>query len=137
MSQENLEIIQTLFEAFKQRDVETMGSLMDPEVEWDATRFGGVVPDVAGVYHGAEGTQRLWRTWLSSWKDLQFEYELRHTDDQVVALIRNQRQWGRHSGIETEIQPYACVYTVRDGKVFRVCFYADHESALEAAGLSE
>ena len=60
-----------------------------------------------------------------------------HTDDQVVALIRNQRQWGRHSGIETEIQPYAFVYTLRDGKVVRVCFYPDHESALEAVGLSE
>ena len=44
---------------------------------------------------------------------------------------------GAARGIETEIQPYAFLYTLRDGKVVRVCFYPDHESALEAAGLQE
>jgi ketosteroid isomerase-like protein len=137
MSQENVEIIQTLFEAFQQRDVKTMESLMAPEVEWDATRFVGVIPDLVGVYHGTEGTQRFWRTWLSSWKDLVFEHELRDAGDEVVALIHNQRQWGRHSGIETEVPDYAWVYTVRRGKVVRGCFYPDHRSGLEAAGLSD
>jgi ketosteroid isomerase-like protein len=137
MSQENVDIIQTLFEAFRRRDVKTMESLMAPEVEWDATRFAVMVPDLVGVYRGAEGTQRFWRTWLSSWKDLVFEHEFRDVGDEVVALIRNQRQWGRHSGIETEVPPYAWVYTVRGGKVVRACFYPDHQSGLKAAGLSE
>ena len=39
--------------------------------------------------------------------------------DEVVALIDNQRQWGRHSGIETQMPPYALVFTFRDGKVVR------------------
>ncbi len=137
MSQENVEIVRVLFEAFQRRDVKTMESFLAPEVEWDATRFAGIVPDLVGVYRGPEGTQRFWRTWLSSWKDLVFEHEFRATGDQVVALISNQRQWGRHSGIETEIPPYAFVYTVRGGKVVRVCFYPDHQSALEAVGLEE
>jgi ketosteroid isomerase-like protein len=137
MSHQNVEIIQALFEAFQRRDVKTMESLMAPEVEWDATRFAGMIPDLAGVYQGAEGTQRFWRTWLSSWRDLVFEHEFRDTGDEVVALIRNQRQWGRHSGIETEIPPYAWVYTVRGGRVVRGCFYPDHQSALEAVGLKD
>jgi ketosteroid isomerase-like protein len=137
MSEENVDVIRDLFEAFNRRDVKAMESLMAPEVEWDATRFVGVVPDLAGVYRGAEGTQRFWRTWLSSWKELVFEHDLRDAGDEVVALIRNQRQWGRHSGIETEIPPYAWVYTVRGGRVVRACFYPDHQSALEAVGLSE
>jgi ketosteroid isomerase-like protein len=70
-------------------------------------------------------------------KDIVFEYELRDAGEDVIALVRNQRQWGRHSGVETEIQPYAWTYTVRDGKVVRGCFYPDHQSALEAAGLRE
>ena len=137
MSQENVEAIRTLFEAFFRRDVKTMESFMAPEVEWDATRFAGLIPDLAGVYRGAEGTRNFWRTWLSSWKDLRFEYELRDTGEDVVALIHDQRQWGRHSGIETELPPYAWLYTLRGGKVIRASFYPDQESALEAAGLRE
>ena len=137
MSQENVEVVNALFEAFLRRDVKTMESLMAPEVEWDATRFAGLIPDLAGVYRGAEGTRRFWRTWLSSWKDLRFEYELRDTGEDVVALIYNQRQWGHHSGIETELPPYAWLYTLREGKVIHASFYPDQESALEAAGLRE
>jgi ketosteroid isomerase-like protein len=137
MSQENVEIIRALFEAFFQRDVKRMESLMAPEVEWDATRFAGLIPDLAGIYRGTEGTRNFWGTWLSSWKDLKFDYELQDAGDDVVALIHNQRQWGRHSGIETEVLPYAWLYTVRGGRVVRACFYPDQPSALEAAGLSE
>ena len=54
-----------------------------------------------------------------------------------MLLIRNQRQWGRHSGIETEVAPYGMVFTIRNGKVVRVRTFADQVSALEAAGLRE
>ena len=55
----------------------------------------------------------------------------------MVALIRNQRQWGRSSGIATEMPDYGLVFTIRGGKVVRWRAYPDHQSALEAAGLSE
>jgi hypothetical protein len=54
-----------------------------------------------------------------------------------VLLIRNQRQWGRHSGLVTEFPPYAFVFTLRAGEVVRVRWYPDQDSALEAAGLRE
>ena len=137
MSEETLAIIRTLFGAFFRRDVEVMEALMSPDVEWDATRIGMMLPELSGVHRGAEGTRAFWGEWLSSWRDLQFDYELRDRGDQVVALIRNQHQWGRQSGVETEFPPYAWLYTVRDGRVVKGCFYPDHESALAAAGLSE
>ncbi|HSB54627.1 MAG TPA: nuclear transport factor 2 family protein, partial [Gemmatimonadales bacterium] len=84
-----------------------------------------------------EGVRAYWRRWLSAWTDLQFEIEdIVDHGDEVVALIRNQRQWGRHSGIETEIPPYGIVFSFRDGKVVRWCGYPDQAAALEAAGLS-
>jgi ketosteroid isomerase-like protein len=52
-------------------------------------------------------------------------------------LIRNQRQWGRHTGIASEFPSMAMVFTFRGGKVVRVCTYTDQHAALEAAGLSE
>jgi ketosteroid isomerase-like protein len=137
MSRENVEVVRTLIEAFFQRDRETMESLMAPDVEWDATRTAGLIPDLAGVYHGLEGTRAFWRSWLSSWRDLTFDYELRDGGDDVVVLISNQRQWGRHSDVETKLPPYSWVYTIRQGKVIRGCFYPDQESALEATSLSE
>jgi ketosteroid isomerase-like protein len=137
MSRENVEVVRTLLEAFLQRDRDTMEDLMAPEVEWDATRTAELIPDLAGRYQGPAGTRAFWGTWLSSWRNLVFEYELRDAGDDVVALIRNQRQWGRHSGVETQVPPYSWVYTIRDGRVVRGCFYPDHQSALEAAGLSE
>jgi ketosteroid isomerase-like protein len=113
---------------------------MAPDVEWhvdpDEVNRIGMPPDLAGTYTGPEGTRAFWGGWLSSWQDLAFDFELRAAgDDVVVALIRNQRQWGRHSGVETALPPYAWVYTLRDGRVVRGQFAPDHESALEEVGL--
>jgi hypothetical protein len=71
--------VRSAIEAFRRRDVETMEALTSPEIEWDATRFADVVPDLAGVYHGIEGTRHFWRSWLTAWKDIAFDYEL-HPD---------------------------------------------------------
>jgi len=139
MSQENVEIVRTLLEGFAHRQHERAFELYDPEIEWDASRMvRGLPDDVAGVYHGHEGVRAYWRNWLSAWSDLDFELQdVVDAGDEVVALIRNQRQWGRHSGIVTEMPPYGLVFTIRGGKVVRWCAYPDQESALEAAGLRE
>jgi hypothetical protein len=65
MSQENVELVKEVMEAFLRRDATTIEHLMDPEIEWDTIRIAGVVPDLAGVYRGTEGARALWRAWLS------------------------------------------------------------------------
>jgi ketosteroid isomerase-like protein len=138
MSQENVEIVRSLAKGFQHRQHEGAFEFYDPEIEWDASRFAEVNPDIAGVYHGHEGVRRYWRNWLSAWSDLQFEsQDVVDAGEDGVLLISNMRAWGRHSGIETEWPPFGMVFTIRDGKVVRVCTYPDQESALEAAGLSE
>jgi ketosteroid isomerase-like protein len=138
MSQENVEIVRTLAEGFAHRQHERAFAFYDPGIEWDASRAAGINPDIAGVYHGHEGVRSYWRNWLSAWSDLDFEIQdVVDGGDEVVLLIRNQRQWGRHSGIATDIPPYGLVFTIRGGKVVRWRAYSDQESALEAAGLRE
>jgi ketosteroid isomerase-like protein len=138
MSQENVEIVRTLAEGFQRRQHEQAFELYDPEIEWDSSRRAGTQPDNAATYHGHQGVREFWRDWLSAWSDLHFEIQdLVDAGDEVVLLIRDQRQWGRHSGIETEVPPYGMVFTIRDGKVVRVCAYPDQGSALEAAGLAD
>lgn len=129
MTEENVAIVRTLFGAFMRRDTEVMRALLAPDVEWDTTRMEGI-PNLAGRYSGPEGTRAFWGEWLEPWQDMRFEFELRASGDTVVALIRNQRQWGRQSGIETELPPYSWVYVVRDGRIVKGIYYADHESAL-------
>jgi ketosteroid isomerase-like protein len=141
MSQENVEIVRAFSEAFQRRDVEEAEqafNVFDANVEWDGTRLAESVPDIAGVYRGHDGVRTFWRRWLSAWRDIQFDIQdVREAGDDVVVLIRNQRMWGQHSGVEVKFPPYGWVYTFRHNKVVRVRWYPDQESALKAAGLSE
>ena len=138
MSQENVEIVRKLLTDFRHRDHERAFEYYDPEIEWDATSVAEMVPDLAAIYRGHDGVRAYWRRWLSAWKDLEFELEdVRDGGDDVVALIRNQRQWGRRSGIATEFPPYALVFTFRDRKVIRWRSFPDQASGLRAAGLDE
>ena len=138
MSEENVELVRELLEAFARRDHEQVFDFYDRDIEWDASHGNDLVPDLAGVYRGHEGVRTYWRRWLSAWKDLDFEIQdVRDAGDEVVALIRNQRQWGRHSGIATEIPPYGLVFSLREGKVTRWRAYSDQKSALEATGLRD
>jgi ketosteroid isomerase-like protein len=137
MSQENVEIVRTLAEGFQHRQHEQAFDLYDPEIEWDGSRVADTNM-AAGVFHGHEGVRAFWRDWLSAWSDLQFEIQdVLDARDNVVLLIRDQHQWGRRSGIATDVPPYGMVFTIRGGKVVRVRVYPDQESALEAAGLRE
>ena len=137
MSQQNIELVQGLLELFKRGEHREALDSYAPGIEWDASRLRTMIPDIAGVFHGHEGVRRYWRRWMASWRDLQFEvgYVRAGEGGQVVALIQNQRQWGRHSGVETSIPPYALVFTIDDGKVVRWCTYPDEAEALEAAGI--
>jgi ketosteroid isomerase-like protein len=139
MSDENVAIVRELLELFAHRQHERAFDLYDPGIEWDASGATGLLPsDLARVFHGHEGVRAYWRGWLEAWSDIDFEVEaVLDGGDDVVALIRNQRQWGRRSGVETEVPPYALVFTIEDGKVVRWRSFLDPASGLEAAGLSE
>jgi ketosteroid isomerase-like protein len=138
MSEEaNVQLVRGLAEAFQRRDHEWPFALYDSEIEWDASRLTErLPPDLAAVYKGHEGVRAYWRGWLSAWKDLQFDvHDVRAAGDEVVLLISNQRQWGRHSGIETEMPSAAMAFKFRGGKIVRCRLYPSHEAALEAVGL--
>ena len=145
MSQENVELVRaivTLYESPEGIALLASGDLdlsaVDPDIEWDASRLADMIPDLAEVYRGHDGVRTYWRRWLDAWKGLEFKVEgLRDAGDDVVLLIRDQRQTGRHSGIVTALPPYAMVFTVRSGKLVRWRTFPNQESALKAVGLEE
>lgn len=137
MSQENVRLVRELTEAWQRREQEETFAFVHPEVEWDATRVAEAIPDAADLYFGHDGVRAYWRRWLSAWSDLQFDIEdVRDAGDDVVLLVNNQRQWGRHSGIAIELPPYGAVFTIKDGTITRVRWYPNQPEALRAAGLS-
>ena len=131
MSQENVELIRTLYE--------TAGGYLDrglkvfaPDIE---LRLSGVFPDLDPIYRGHEGVREFVALFNSPWLEMVVEPE-RFIDlgEQVLVLSRF-RGTGR-AGIETQLS-LAHLWTLRDGQVPRMDAFSNHEKALEAVGLSE
>jgi ketosteroid isomerase-like protein len=138
VGEENVEIVRELFTLFERRQHERAFEYYAEDIEWDGTGLSEFNPDITGVYRGHDGVRTYWREWLEAWSDIQFDLaDVREGEGgNVVALVENQRQWGRHSGIETEVPPYALIFTLQDGKVVRWRAMFDQEQALREAGVS-
>jgi ketosteroid isomerase-like protein len=71
-------------------------------------------------------------------EDVQYEIQdVRAVGDDVVVLIRNQRQLGAAQRNPHRGASVCDVFTFREGRVVRARRFPDHESALKSVGLSE
>jgi uncharacterized protein len=133
MSQENVEVVRQLVQAFHQRDLADMTQWFAPEVEWEP---GGPAAVGGGLYRGrdevASGFAATWEAWELFHVD---ESEVRDPGDSVVWLGRA-RLRGEASHVELD-QAFAIHFLVRDGKIVRFRGFLTWQEALEAAGLSE
>ena len=119
MSQENVEIVRRVSDAYDRRDVAAM--LDDSTPRSSGTRvqlqFGGG----ATVYRGHEGVRTGFR---EPGKLLESrEHEIRDLGERVVA-IGHHRGRGKESGAITE-SPLAWIVEFKSGKVIRVRQYLD------------
>ena len=114
MSQENVEVVQRIFEAVGRGDLEAAADTLDPEIE--IVDFD--IPD-AGVYRGREGFFAWLARWDEGWESWRIEeLEVRPVgDDQALALFRMVTK-GKGSGIEMD-RFDAIAYRLRDGKIVR------------------
>jgi ketosteroid isomerase-like protein len=131
MSQENVEIVQRMWEAFLGGEPMSGLSFCDPDIEWDGTNL----PD-GKVARGREAIVEHTMRWAEMWDDWRMEPE-RFIDaggDQVILVFR---EIGRSkSGLQMD-ERHAELYTVREGKVAYRKGFSDPDEALEAVGLSE
>ena len=133
MSQENVEGIRALHEAFSRGDYAAALAALAPDVEWHPP------PGIAigeEVFRGRDEVRRGFALWLEAWETHRFEpTEIRGCGDQVLVTgIQTAR--GRGSGVDVKLQTFH-VYKLRDGKVTRMSSFNERAAALEAAGLSE
>jgi ketosteroid isomerase-like protein len=132
MSQENVEIVKALNEAFNRRDWNRLTELIDPDVELHGT-IGGLEEDL--VVRGLDGIRLRFEIEDNEiWDEHRFEpQEFIDAGDQVVVLQR-EYQRGKSSGVELGIDT-ASILHLRDGRIVRMQGYMDRAAALEVAGL--
>ena len=131
MSQENVEIVQRMYDAYNRGDAEAALAYFDPEVVMDAShRVDG------RVGHGREEMVAILTEWLGTWDDWSEEIEEVRDLGRRVLVIGTQRGRGKGSGIEWENR-IAMLYEIQRGKITRWTVYDDLHKALEAAGLRE
>ncbi len=129
MSQENVEVVRRATAAFTRRDNESVFDFYDAEVEISGSVDGH-------VYRGFDGVREFFRDWLEVWDRAGWEVEeWIDAGDDVIAVVS---VWGRGkgSGIALE-QRWAHVWTLRNGKLWRLPVNLTKAEALEAVGLSE
>jgi ketosteroid isomerase-like protein len=129
MSQENVEIVRRAFEASRRGDNEAALALYDPEVTLHHHVDGG-------VYRGLTGVRAFFGDWFTTWDELTYDAEewIDAGDDVIAALYVRAR--GRHSQVPVERREWH-VWTLREGKLWRLRIYATKTEGLKAAGLSE
>lgn len=132
MSQENLEIIRKIAEAFNAGGLDAVRQYYDPEIEWhEEPSF----PE-AGVYRGIDEVLAYTGQFIAEFEDLRYETEeLTAAGDHVVANLRITGT-GKTSGAGFE-QSAWWAFTFRDGRVVQVFAYLDKDAALKAVGLTE
>ena len=133
MARSNYHVAERLFEAFAQRDIDTLLELAHPDVEFlpvTANLTTGGVP-----YRGHEGLERYMEDVARVWPELRlFPEEFRDGEREGCVLVLG-RVVARGGGIILD-RPTGWVFLLREGKIARLRVYGSHEEAVEAAGSS-
>jgi ketosteroid isomerase-like protein len=133
MSQENVEIVRRGYEYFRATG-ELRPEIVHPDFVWDMSMFRGWPEQ--HTYLGRDGAMQFLADWTESWEEWELQLEeLRDAGDRVVAILR-QRGRSKATGLPGEMH-FAQVWTLRDGKQFRMEMYASPGEAFEAVGLRE
>jgi ketosteroid isomerase-like protein len=134
MSQENVEVVRRMIQAFADGGLDAMAEFWDPDIDWRAAE--GAVDDV-GEMHGPVAVRRYIQDWIDTFDDFSVVVEqLRDVGDNRVLGVQRLTGRAKLSGTETDLR-YALVSTISDGKVVRAREYMSLDQALEAVGLSE
>jgi ketosteroid isomerase-like protein len=131
MSQENVQIVRKLIEAWNAGDMDAFRELYDPEI---IMRPPERWPE-PGPFLGREAVMREWHQTRETWDGDTVEPISDFIDAGDRVVVR--QVWrGIGQGPESNIETTQ-VTTVRKGRVVLQEFFWDHAEALEAAGLWE
>jgi uncharacterized protein len=133
MSEENVEVVRQIFEAFNSRDWAAWESHHHPDLEWsDPPELPG-----GGIHRGLGGIRRFLDEVLETADEWQVEIDAIESAGEDRVLMRGRSVLvGRASGMALE-DPLFQVFDVKQGRVSRVQTFRSSDEALDAAGLRE
>lgn len=130
MSQANVEIVERAIDAFSRGDADAFAALTTPDLEW-ATGLGAIEGE---IFRGRLGVETYFARLKSAWAEFLFiPSEFRDLGDVVLVLGRLEGR-GLGSGVPVDAAVGA-VWDLRDGEIWRLRAYLDHDKALKAADL--
>jgi ketosteroid isomerase-like protein len=135
VSEENVEIVKRAWEASLRHDNEMAESLYDPEVTVEVMVESNLL-DTPAVYRGLDEVREFYGNLLGVFAHVTTTVE-EWTDagDNVVAVLHYWAR-GKQSGVPVEVRQ-AHVWTLREGKLWRLRIYPTKADALKALVLSE
>jgi ketosteroid isomerase-like protein len=132
MSQENVEIVRRVYEAWAHHELPGPARLFDAQIEY-VNPPDAVEP---GTRRGLGAFTQAVRDAFEGWETWQIEPErFIPVGERVAVVLRYQAHW-RTSGVDVAAHESA-LWTVRGRKVVRYEWFHGPNDALEAVGLSE
>jgi uncharacterized protein len=132
MSDQNVALVAACYDAFNRGAWDEVEAAGDPAItlEEPAELPAPERPS------GRDAVLRYLRSFETVWTDAVWETdELLDAGDKVLAEVRF-RAIGRKSGVPVEMR-WVHVWTVRQGRAYRIQAFLDRANALEAAGVAE
>src|SRR5919109_1915944 len=135
MSQENVETVRVILEAWSRGDWDAALKDASPDLVIDNSTAIG---EWRGVHRGHDAIRRMWERFTEPWEKVEIEVtEVIEARDDLVVVSTRARFVGR-DGIELPGPTRSgWVWRFRDGQVVHTAIYNSLDDALEAAGLSE
>lgn len=128
-SQENKQLVMQGYQLFKNKDIEGLLALYADDVEWVGNESENI--PFAGNYRGKAEVARFFSDLDQAQEAVRFEPEAFIAEDDRV-VVTGQATWSVKATGQQYEDPWAHVFTIRDGKVARFQHYND-TAAAEAA----
>ena len=135
MSQENVEVVRQLFEAFNRQDASAVAELWAPDGDWRPAFIGGGQLEGA-VFRGPEGMAKFVEVQSEAWESVHADpVKMRDLGGTVLVEVHLSAV-GRGSGAPVDVVNWN-VFEVLDGRLTSGTAYTSHGKALKAVGLAE
>jgi ketosteroid isomerase-like protein len=136
MSQENVEIVRSAFDAFTRGDTEGVLRRCDENIVITQPAELPVL-GASRQQHGHGGILEAFAIWPEQWDDYRIEISRIVADPGDYVVVATQQSGrGRQSGVEVETE-MTFVFTLRAERIVEWQMFMREDQALEAVGLSE
>ena len=133
MSGDNIQLVESAFNAWNRGDVDAFADHTAEDVAW--VEVSGRPEGGTAERLGRDRLRNSLKSLFEVWESYHLEVErMEDLGDRVVAIVREVAR-GRASGVQVDGR-WGYVITVQNGRFARVEAYRDADTALETAGLA-